>query len=74
MGKEIIVVGVTETDKKKFHYCKNLILSGDVDIKKYRCLASIISSGVKSYKCIIGYQDGNYKIKSLSIMPQKTCA
>ena len=23
---------------------------------------------------IIGYQDGNYKIKSLCIMPQKTCA
>ena len=53
MGKEIIAVGVTETEKKKFHYCKNLILSGDVDIKKYRCLASTVSSGVKSYKWLL---------------------
>ena len=53
MGKEIIAVGVTETEKKKFHYCKNLILSGDADIKKYRCLATIVSSGVKSYKWLL---------------------
>ena len=34
MVKVIITFGHTEVEKHKFHHHQNLILSGDVDIKK----------------------------------------
>ena len=46
MGKEIIVFGDVETEKRKFHYHENIILLEDVDIDNIR-VSSMVSSGEK---------------------------
>ena len=46
MGKEIIVLGDVETQKRKFHYHENIILLEDVDIDNIR-VSSMVSSGEK---------------------------
>ena len=63
-----------EIEKLKFHHGKNLILLKDLD-NNNKEVSSIVSSGKKKYKYLIGYKDDDdYKIKALHIMLLKTSA
>ena len=70
MDKEIITFGDIEIKKRKFYHRKSLILSEYVDIDSIQ-ISSLVSSGEKSYKYFIGYENDGYKTKPLEIMIQK---
>ena len=63
IGKEVIVFGNNEIETHKFHYLKNSISIGDVDVKKIYSpvVSSKVSFDIKGFKYFIGYKD-NEKI------------
>ena len=52
MGKESIVYGDIEIEKRKFHHSKNLIFLKSKDIDNIQ-LSRMVSSGEKNYKSFI---------------------
>ena len=63
MSKEIIKFDNIEIEKIKFRHCKNQIVLKDADIEIMQ-VSSMVSSGQKNYKYLIGQKDDDYKIKS----------
>ena len=49
MGKEIVLFGNIEIERRKFNHRKNLILLEDVDIGKIQ-VSNMVYSGEKTYK------------------------
>ena len=68
MGREIIIFGDIEIEKRTFHHCKNLFSFKDLDMDNIH-VSSKASSGEKNYKYFIDYKDDHdYKIKPLRII------
>ena len=70
LSKEIIAFVNIEIEKRKFYYCKHLILIGDVDIDNI-LISSMVSSGEKKYKYFIDYKEDDYKTEPLRMTVSK---
>ena len=68
ISKEIIASDNMETDKRKFHHHKNLIL---IEVA-YFVEINMVPSGKKNYRYFIGSKDDDNKIKPFSIVLPKT--
>ena len=73
MGKEILTIGNTETEKNKYYQYKSLFPLRGVDIEKV-LVSNKIYFSERNYKYFIGYLDNDHKVKLLHIILPKTSA